>query len=326
MNFMKTARVLSALLLLSIGSFWGTAGAAEQFITIGTGSDPGVYYAAGAGICRLVNAKRADYGIRCHVGSSAGSIYNLPPLRRGEIEFGIVQSDWQFYAYNGSKRFSKEGPFKDMRAVFSLHAEQFTVVARADAGIAKFADLKGRRVNIGNPGSGQRATLEVVLAAMGWTTADFSLAAELKPSEQSRALCNNEIDAIVFVVGHPNKSTREAANGCDVVLVDVSGPAIDKLVAGNRLVYEHGFIPGGIYRGNPKATRTFSVRATVVSSTLVPQDMVYAVVKAVFDDLSAFTRQHPALADLQAEWMVYQGLATPLHPGAARFYRERKLR
>lgn len=323
---MKAVKILAAVLFVSCASLSGSAGAADRFVTIGTGSDPGVYYTAGAGICRLVNAKRPDHGIRCHVGSTAGSIYNLPPLRRGEIEFAIVQSDWQFYAYNGSKQFSKEGPFNDLRAVFSLHAEQFTVVARADAGIAKFADLKGRRVNIGNPGSGQRATLELVLAAMGWTTADFSLAAEVKPSEQSQALCNNEIDAAVFVVGHPNKSTREAANACDVVLVDVSGPVIDRLVVENSLVYEHGFIPDGLYRGNPKATRTFSVRATVVSSTLVPQDMVYAVVKAVFDDLPTFTRQHPALADLQAERMVYQGLASPIHPGAARYYRERKLR
>ncbi len=323
---MKTRLMLSTALLLSLTALHGSAGAADRFMTVGTGSDPGVYYAAGAAICRLVNAKRAEHGIRCSVGASGGSIYNLPPLRRGEIEFAVVQSDLQFYAYNGTELFSKQGSFQDLRAVFSLHAEQFTVVARADSGIATFADLKGRRVNIGNPGSGHRATLELLLAAIGWTTADFSLAAELKPSEQSRALCNNEIDAMVFVVGHPNKSIHDAANACEVVLVVVSGPAIDRLVAKNKTLYEHSFILGGLYRGNPNATRTFSVRATVVSSTLVPEEMVYAVVRAVFEDLPKFTQRHPALADLQEEWMVRQGLAAPLHPGALRFYRERKLR
>lgn len=321
----KSVKILAAVLFVSCVSLSGPAGAADRFMTIGTGSDPGVYYAAGAGICRLVNAKRAAHGLRCHVGSSGGSILNLAPLRRGEIEFGIVQSDWQLHAYNGTKRFSKDGPFQDLRAVFSLHSEPFTVVARADSGITKFSDLKGQRVNIGNPGSGQRATMELVLAAMGWTAADFSLAAELKPSEQSGALCKGDIDAMVFVVGHPNRSIRDAANACDVVLVDVSGPVIDRLVAENSTIYYHEIIAGGLYRGNPNDTRTFGVKATVVSSTLVPQDMVYAVVKAVFDDLAAFSRQHPALADLQAKEMVHQGLAAPLHQGAARYYQEKNL-
>lgn len=323
---MKSTQIASAVFFLIITIPNGPAVAAERFVAIGTGSDVGVYYAAGAGICRLVNAKRAEYGIRCHVGSSAGSIFNIPPLRRGEIEFGVVQSDLQLQAYKGTKQFSKQGAFKDLRAVFSLHAEQFTVVARANSGISTFADLKGRRVNIGNPGSGQRATMEQVLAAMGWTTSDFSLAAELKPSEQSGALCNNEVDAIVFIVGHPNRSIQDAAKACDVIMVEVSGPVIARFVKENNIVYEHGFVPAGVYRGNPNTTRTFSVRATVVSSTLVPNDMVYAIVKAVFDDLAAFSKQHPALAELQAEWMAKQGLAAPLHPGAARYYKERKLR
>ncbi|MFQ5961486.1 MAG: TAXI family TRAP transporter solute-binding subunit [Candidatus Methylomirabilales bacterium] len=323
---MKTGLMLSTALLLSLTALHGPAGAADLIMTIGTGSDPGVYYAAGAGICRLVNAKRAEHRIRCNVASSGGSVFTLAPMRRRELGFGIIQSDLQLYAYTGTKLFSKQGPFQELRAVFSLHAEQFTVVARADSGIATFADLKGRRVNVGNPGSGQRATLELVLGAMGWTTADFSLAAELKPSEQSRALCNNEIDAMVFVVGHPNKSIQEAANTCNVVLINVGGPVIDRLVADSKGVYEYQTIPGGLYRGNPNETRTFGVRATLVTLALVPEDMVYAVVKAVFEDLPAFRRQQPALANLQPKEMTRRGLAVPLHQGAARYYQEKNLK
>ena len=202
----KSRRLLAAMLVVigaAVAS--GVSVAAERLVTIGSGGDPGVYYSAAAGICRMVNATSADHGIGCNVSPSGGSIRNLAPVHRGEMEFGIVQSDWQAHAYDGTLLFAEDGPFSDLRAVFSLHTEPFTVVARADSGIATFTDLKGQRVNIGNPGSGQRATMEVVLDAIGWTTGDFTLAAELKPSEQSRALCRNDIDAMVFIAGHPKQ-------------------------------------------------------------------------------------------------------------------------
>ena len=303
----------------------GVSVAAERLVTIGSGGDPGVYYSAAAGICRMVNATSADHGIGCNVSPSGGSIRNLAPVHRGEMEFGIVQSDWQAHAYDGTLLFAEDGPFSDLRAVFSLHTEPFTVVARADSGIATFTDLKGRRVNIGNPGSGQRATMEVVLDAIGWTTGDFTLAAELKPSEQSRALCRNDIDAMVFIAGHPNKSIRDAAGACDVELIDVDADIVKRLVS-NSDIYEPMTIPGGLYRGTPEDTQTFGVRATVVSSAQVPGDMVYAVAKAVFDDLSAFRKQHPALAHLTPKQMASDGLSAPLHDGAKLYFEEARLK
>ena len=326
MTFLRA--LASAVISLTIGLPLVLAptvtAAAERYMTIGTGGAPGVYYAAGAAICRSVDDHRADLGITCHVGASGGSINNLGPLRRGETEFGIVQSDWQLFAHRGAERFAADGPFEDLRAVFSLHMEPFTVVARADSGIARFTDLKGRRVNIGNPGSGQRATMERVLDALGWTTADFSLAAELKPSEQSRSLCRGDIDAMVFVAGHPNDSVGDAAKSCDVVLVEVDGPIIDQIVASNP-VYRPVTIPGGLYRGTPDETRTFGVRATVVSTTRVSADMVYAVIKTVFGDLAAFKARHPALAKLQPKAMATEGLSAPLHEGAKRYFVEANL-
>ena len=206
--------------------------------------------------------------------------------------------------------------------MFSVHPEPFTVVARADAGISSFQDLKGKRVNIGNPGSGQRGTMEVLLGAMGWTTGDFALATELKAAEQSAALCDNQIDAMVYTVGHPSGSIQEATTACDSVLVNVSGSAVDGLVADNDF-YRTATIPGGMYRGSDNDTMTFGVGATFVTSSDVSEEAVYAVVSSVFENFDAFKKLHPAFANLKPEEMIADGLSAPLHAGAAKYYKEK---
>lgn len=295
--------------------------AQETFVTIGTGGVTGVYYPTGGAICRLVNKGRKEHGIRCSVESTGGSVYNLNTIRAGELDMGVAQSDWQFHAYNGTSKFADAGANKDLRAVFSVHPEPFTVVARADSGIKTFADLKGKRVNIGNPGSGQRGTMKVVMDALGWKTSDFSLVSELKSAEQSAALCDNKIDAIVFTVGHPSGSIKEATTTCDSVIVSVTGEAIDKLVADNDY-YRSATIPGGMYRGNADDVTTFGVGATFVSSTNLSADNMYQIVKAVFEDIDSFKRLHPAFNNLDPKQMVKDGLSAPLHDGAKRYYQE----
>lgn len=293
---------------------------AEEFVTIGTGGVTGVYYPAGGAICRLVNKNRKETGVRCSVESTGGSVYNVNTIKEGELEFGVAQSDIQYNAYNGVVQFDGE-PFDGLRAVFSIHPEPFTVVARADSGVKTFEDLKGKRMNIGNPGSGQRATMEVVMEKLGWTTDDFALATELKPAEQSAALCDNQIDAMVYTVGHPSGSIQEATTACDSVLVEVAGPAIEELVADNPY-YRTATIPGGMYRGNDEDVMTFGVGATIVTSADVSEDAVYAVVSAVFDNFEDFKGLHPAFANLKPEEMIKDGLSAPLHPGAEKYYKE----
>jgi len=293
---------------------------AEEFVTIGTGGVTGVYYPTGGAICRLVNKNRKETGVRCSVESTGGSVYNVNTIKEGELEFGVAQSDIQYNAYNGVVQFEGD-PFEGLRSVFSVHPEPFTVVARADAGVKTFEDLKGKRMNIGNPGSGQRATMEVVMDKLGWTTDDFALATELKPSEQSAALCDNQIDAMVYTVGHPSGSIQEATTACDSVLVEVAGPAIDELVADNPY-YRVATMPGGMYRGNDEDVQTFGVGATIVTSADVSEDAVYAVVSAVFDNFEDFKGLHPAFANLKPEEMIKDGLSAPLHPGAAKYYKE----
>ncbi|MEY8827599.1 TAXI family TRAP transporter solute-binding subunit [Sedimentitalea sp. XS_ASV28] len=307
---------------LVTAAFMAPAAMAEEFITIGTGGVTGVYYPTGGAICRLVNKDRKEHGIRCSVESTGGSVYNIKTIRAGELEFGVAQSDWQFHAYNGtSDNFEADGPFENLRAVFSIHPEPFTVVARSDSGIKTFDDLKGKRVNLGNPGSGARGTFEIVMAEKGWTTDDFALAAELKPAEQSAALCDNQVDAIVFTVGHPSGTIQEATTACDSVVVNVTGEAIDKLISENSY-YRTATIPGGMYRGTDEDVTTFGVGATLVSSADVSDDAVYAVVSSVFENFDDFKKLHPAFANLKPEEMATAGLSAPLHDGAAKYYRE----
>lgn len=299
-----------------------SAGAsANSFMTIGTGGVTGVYYPTGGAICRLVNKGRKEHGIRCSVESTGGSVYNINAIRSGDLDMGVAQSDWQYHAYNGSSKFEKAGAFKGLRSVFSIHPEPFTVVARADSGIKNFEDLKGKRVNIGNPGSGQRGTMEVLMNAMGWKKSDFALTSELKSAEQAAALCDNKIDAMIFTVGHPSGSIKEATTSCNSVLVTVSNTAVEKLIADNPF-YRHAVIPGGMYNGTDTDTHTFGVGATLVSSDKLSDDAVYQVVKSVFENLADFRKLHPAFANLAAKEMSSDGLSAPLHDGAARYYRE----
>ncbi len=293
----------------------------QQFVTIGTGGVTGVYYPTGGAICRLVNKSRKEHGIRCSVESTGGSVYNLNTIRAGEMDMGIAQSDWQYHAWQGSSKFEGSGANKDLRAVFSIHAEPFTVLARKDSGIKEFGDLKGKRVNIGNPGSGQRGTMEVVMDAWGMSPDDFKLKTELKAAEQAKALCDNKIDAMVYVVGHPNGSIKEATTSCETVLVNVRGPAIEKLIK-DHPYYRVATIPGGMYSGNADDTSTFGVGATFVSSTKTSDEAIYQIVKSVFENFSDFRKLHPAFGNLKKEEMVKDGLSAPLHAGAARYYKE----
>lgn len=302
-----------------------SAGAAmaqdQRFVSVGTGGVTGVYYPVGGAMCRLMNQTRRDHGIRCSVESTGGSVFNVNTIREGDLEFGVVQSDVQFNAYNGLANFADAGAHDDLRSVFSLHAEPLTVVARADANVSGFDDLEGKRVNIGNPGSGQRALMDILIAEKGWTNASFALAAELAPAEQSSALCDNNIDAFAYTVGHPAGSIEEATTTCDSVIVPVEGEVVDQLVEDNPYYFK-ATIPGGMYRGTEDDVNTFGVGATFVTSADVPDEVVYTLVKSVFDNFDDFRDLHPALANLTPEQMIGQGNSAPMHPGAEKYYRE----
>jgi len=313
---------LSAVLATAVAAFAvAPAHAQGRFVTIGTGGVTGVYYAAGGAICRLVNKDRAKHGVRCSVESTGGSVFNINTIKAGELDMGVAQSDTHFNAVKGVAQF-KDGPFKEMRAVMSLHPEPFTVVARKELGAKAFADFKGKRFNIGNPGSGTRASMEELMGALGWKSGDFALAAELKADEHGPALCDGKIDGFFYAVGHPSANIQDPTTTCGAKLVSLTGAAVDRLVA-EKPYYAKTTIPGGLYPNNPDATQTYGVLATFVSSAKVPAETIYLVVKAVFDNFEDFKKLHPALAHLKAENMVKDGLSAPLHDGAIKFYKEK---
>lgn len=291
-------------------------------IVIGTGGQTGVYYQVGGAICRLVNKGTPEHKINC-THTTGGSITNINKLRSGDIDMGVAQSDWQYHAYNGTApdKFP-EGAFKELRAVFSVHAEPFTVVARTDSGIKTFDDLKGKKVNVGNPGSGSRGTMEIIMQKMGWTMNDFAIASELKSSEQAAALCDGKVDAIIFTAGHPNGSIKEATTSCDAIIVPVDNAAAKELVA-DHSYYALTTIPGGMYTGTDTDTTTFGVAATFVSSTKTDNETVYQIVKSVFENFKRFKKMHPAFANLKESDMITKNLSAPLHEGAIRYYKEK---
>ena len=297
------------------------AQAQQKFVTIGTGGVTGVYYAAGGAICRLVNKDRKTHGIRCSVESTGGSVFNINTIKAGELDMGVAQSDVHFNAAKGLNQF-KDGAFGEMRAVFSLHPEPFTVVARKEADARGFADFKGKRFNVGNPGSGTRASMEELLGAMGASMSYFGLASELKADEHGPALCDGKIDGFFYGVGHPSANIQDPTTSCGAKLVSLTGPAVDKLIA-DKPYYAKATIPGGLYPANPQETKTYGVLATFVSSSKVPADTIYAVVKAVFDNFDEFKKLHPALANLKPENMIKDGLSAPLHEGAVKYYKEK---
>lgn len=298
------------------------AQAQQKFITIGTGGVTGVYYAAGGAICRLMNKERKSHNLRCSVESTGGSAFNVNAIKAGDLDFGMAQSDVQYSATKGEGSFKDGGAHGDLRAVFSIHPEPFTVLARKEAGVTKFEDFKGKRFNVGNPGSGTRSSMEELLGAMGWKMSDFALASELKADEHGPALCDNKIDGFFYGVGHPSANIQDPTTACGAKLVSLTGPVVDKLVA-DKPYYAKATIPGGLYANNPNATETYGVLATLVVSSKTPDDAVYALVKSVFDNFDEFKKLHPAFANLDPAKMVKDGLSAPLHPGAAKFYKEK---
>jgi TRAP transporter TAXI family solute receptor len=316
----KTTGLVTAA-LIALAPFATPAAAQQKFVTIGTGGVTGVYYAVGGAICRLMNKSRADTGLRCSVESTGGSVFNVNSIKTGELDFGMTQSDVQYNATKG------EGPFKDkadpdLRAVLSVHPEPFTVLARKDAGVSQFSDFKGKRFNVGNPGSGTLSSMEELLKQMGWTKADFSLAAELKADEQGTALCDNKIDGFFYGVGHPSAAIQDPTIACGAKLIPLTGPAVDALIK-DHPYYARATIPGGMYANNPNPTDTYGVLATLVTSAKTADTTVYALVKAVFGNFDEFKKLHPAFANLDPAKMVKDGLSAPLHPGAVKFYKEK---
>jgi TRAP transporter TAXI family solute receptor len=305
------------------------ASAKNRFISIGTGGPTGVYFVVGNAVCRMVHREAAEgrkngrkHGMRCSAPSTGGSNYNIGQIKEGELQFGVAQSDWQHHAYNGTSKW-KGKQYNKLRAVFSVHPEPFQLIARKGSGIKSWSDLKGKVVNIGNPGSGQRGTMEVLMKKKGTKVSDFKQATELTSSEQVGALCDGKVDVIAYTVGVPNGSIGQAIDGCGAHFVNLNSSVEKGMVKANPY-YAFANIPAGVfYKGQKTDATTFGVMATFVSSSDVDTKTVYELVRAVFENLDSFKKLHPAFKKLDPKQMIRNGLSAPLHDGAVKYYKEK---
>ena len=319
---LKSATAIALLAIAAINTPSPVLAQQTKFITVGTAGIVGIYYPLGGAVCRFVNANRKDHGLRCTVESTGGSVYNISAVLAGDLDIGFAQSDMQFYAMAGQNAF-KDKPQPKLRALFSVYPELLTLVARKDANIKSLEDIRGKRVNIGDPGSGTRATTELVMNATGIRKEDLKLVSELKAAEMASALCDNKIDAFTFVAGHPNAIFQEAATSCASNIASVTGSAIDKLVKENPF-YTKASVPGKMYKGTDSPQMTFGVLATLVVSANMPEQTAYVITKSVFDNLEDFKKLHPAVANTTKAQML-EGNTVPFHPGAIKYFREKGL-
>ena len=295
--------------------------AADRFVTIGTGGVTGVYYPTGGAIGKLVNKKRDVYRLKVTAESTGGSVFNINALGSGDMDFGLCQSDKAAQAWQGTEEWKNKGPQKELRGVLTLNSETVCLVASAESGIKTCADLKGKVVAVGNPGSGTRQNSMDALSLCGLTFADLGKAEGLKPSEAATMLQDGRVDAFFYTVGHPNGSLKEAVAGNTRVRF-IGFPDVAPLLA-KRPFYSKANIPIKAYAGaeNTEDVPTFGVKACLLTSAKVPDQVVYAITKEVCENFDAFRALHPALSDLNKEDLVLN-LPIPLHPGALKYYKE----
>lgn len=314
-----TLLALAALVFLPL-----TARAADQrFITIGTAGVTGVYYPAGGATCQLLNEGRAEHGVRCSVETTLGSIENVRKLRAGDLEFAYVQSDWQHHAYHGTSVFAEDGPYGDLRSIFALHSEVATLVVRDDSRFREFDDLKSARVNTGSEGSGSNASWRILTEQLGWDAKDSVNTTSLPSSELSEALCSGRIEAYFMLIGHPADLVDETREKCGIRLLGIENEALDAFLAKSPF-YSQAEIPAGLY-GLENPIPSYGVTATLVTSADMPDEVVYTLVQAVFENFDGFKGLHPALGRLEAANMAAYRMAAPLHPGALKFFAEKGL-
>ncbi len=294
----------------------------DNSIVMSTGTIMGVYYPLGSAICRIINQHYDQHGVRCGVENTSGSIYNINALRHAEADFAIVQSDWQEHAFRGTNIYETDGPYEELRFLFSFYTEALTFIVRSDSDIYSLDDIQGKHINIGNKGSGARSTIEELFAHKGWGTTSFKSMYQFSPIEQIEQLCKGTVDVIILATGHPNGLIQEASNLCEIRILNIADKEVTSFVQNNP-DFSFTSIPGGLYFGNSNDIRTFGVKATLVTNTDMSDDIAYLITKSVFEQLDELKRLHPVFYSFNIQDMIHQGQIAPIHEGARRYFIEK---
>ncbi len=321
---MKKIVLFATVFLFAITAQNTFAGKKPDYVNIGTASMGGSYYPTGGYICNVINKSRKKYGhnIRCSVESTGGSIANLRAIQAGDLNVGMAMASSQLSSWNGTGKMKNDGPNKNLRFLFSIVEEPMHLVARKDANIKSFADLKGKVVNTGSVGSGTEAQVYNIVKRYGEKPEDFfKQETKLTTREQATALCDGKIDAFVWVTAVGAATITEAANTCDVDIVPLNDAVINEMVA-ERSDAAPMIIPAGAYKGLEEDVISWGAPGTVVASADVPEQTIYYLVKGVFDDIERFKQQSPMYKNLTREWAATAGKTAPYHPGALKYYKE----
>ncbi|MGH1358069.1 MAG: TAXI family TRAP transporter solute-binding subunit [Burkholderiaceae bacterium] len=323
--FISSRAIVATLAVFSALFAYAEAPATERtrLITIGSGSVGGVYYPAAGVLCRLLNLGRERHGVRCAVEESSGSVDNAMALINGAVDLGIVQTDVQHDVVKGIGTYRDTEKRKSLRALFSLHSEPVTIVTRLDAGIETFADLVGKRVNVGEAGSGTFSTTVMLMRAFGLSGKDLARQYNLDANEAGLALCENRIDAMVLVVGHPSRTIREVSESCAVRFASVTGDPVREILR-DFPYFARATIRPNTYVGQERSVASLGVRASVMTTADLPDELAYEITRASFDNLAAMTRLHPAFESLTPHMMLI-GNTADYHPGALRYLTEHGL-
>lgn len=309
-------RKLAAILISALLVIAGWAVAQRQFLTIGTASVVGIYYPVGGATAQIIN--RANIGVRATVEATGGSAFNVRALAAGELDMALAQSDVVYQAFNGTGIFEGE-QVPGLRTLMGLHAEPLHLVCAADAGVARIEDIRGKRINIGNPGSGIRFTTEQALAAVGIGLNEFTVES-LTAAESVDFLRDGRIDCLFYTIGIGGAALQDISTSMDVTFVPLDNPEFEPLVE-EFPYFAFTTVPAGTYRGQDEDITLFGVKALFVTTENLSEEIAYNIVKAILDNLEDFRAIHPALRFLTAEDFT-QGLGAPLHPGAERAFSE----
>jgi len=290
--------------------------AAEQRpLVIAGGEVTGYYFPVAGALCRVIN-KDHPRGMTCTVMPSSGSAANLAALRAGEVDLALVQSRAAQLAVAGEEGFHDAGPMTDLRALMALHGEVAVVVSRPGSGIEQIGDLKGKRVNLGRPGSFQRVMAETVLDAAGLSQGDLSVLVELDLNEQVAELCQGNIDAAVFTGIHPMAEVQSAIEECGATLVPIRAKAVDAYLRKSPWVARF-VVKGNTYDGQKSEVPALGMKTLLVTNRL-SGDEVADLMRTVWANFGALTRLHPVLNDLTRAEASRDGIPIRLHDGVER--------
>ena len=311
---MKIFIILFLLLSNKISLF-----ATAEFITIGTGSVTGTYYPTGGAICRLVNKYKKETRIRCSVEATGGSVYNINSINMGDLDFGIAQSDTVYHAIMGQKNF-KGKSIKNLRSVMAIYPELLTLIVKNNSNIDSIYDIKNKKINIGNLGSGNETTVSYLLDYLHINKDQLAYVGELKVGEAPDALKEDKIDGYFYMVGHPTANIKDASKSSNIKLIPIAGEKIDQFIKDNPF-YIKAKIPAALYNKEQKEILTFASKAILITSAEVSDKAVYTLVKAILENFNEFKKLHPVYKYITKDSLL-EGLSAPLHNGAIKYYKE----